>query len=513
MTMPKIFLPLTGTKESVLRPVVFDITRQLMKITNITPDNVQIYYPGDVEHIPQQGSAIGQADEPNLLQSNERIAIEVQEEYDPERLLSTAIHRPEHLPIFRDDRIETMIRPTYSPQIVTISYRYRAQDETQAIRWRDDIRGRVAMMRDQNVHSLAYHYLIPEEFLVVLQELHRMRETVAGYGEDYDTYFKSNATTRASILTTLVGTKPAWGISETQARVMGWFDFDGTPEKGSKDDDSETWTISFDYKFMFDKPIGCAMAYPVMVHNQIVGTKYREVEPSDHLGRKKLSYSHSAACFSQFEQGFPPVGYNQGYQIPAFDEFIPSSVPVGTLRVFTGLTQVDEANPYDLLSLKDLGNYVIHPELLVFLKEEISYLTRPYQSPFVLSFYEGVYLQKPNAIWIDEELKIYSNKLLSLRQYYHVRLSLVEDFSLLQPRALERLRENGNILILILKAIGYPFELPKLMGNYVSRIEMSKVLSNMGLMNGTGAHGQPIQFNTVEVLFVQAEEIKHAPRQ
>jgi hypothetical protein len=49
--------------------------------------------------------------------------------------------------------------------------------------------------------------------------------------------------------------------------MQGWFDFQAVPEVGGKEDEADTWTIGFDYHFHYEKPIECAMYYPLMVHN------------------------------------------------------------------------------------------------------------------------------------------------------------------------------------------------------------------------------------------------------
>lgn len=449
--MPKILLTVPETNESVTRPIVLDITRQLFDITGIS-HGTSIFYPGDLEKTMQPGSSFGHTGDINTLPFSARVSVEVEEIYEMDKIGTTATMRPENLFIFRDDRIETLIKPAYSATDVVLSFKYRAVDKVTATRWRDDIRAKISMMRDVYLHDITYHYLIPPEFLVILKEIHTLRETVDGYGETYDDYFRANATQRASVLTTLAGTRGAWGISEKQMRIVGWFDFEGGPELGSREDEGDTWTISFSYKFKYDKPIACVMFYPLMIHNQLIGQKYRPSEGVYEVENHVRSYSLSALHFNEFEKGKRIQNIQKGIAIPAYDEFIPGNVVTSTIRLFTALTSVDETSNV-LMNMCELGDIELHPEIIKFMVTEAPYMSKSYDSIFSLSLYQSVDLLDDNMVKIDSALNVSSVNTLSLRSYYHIRLSIVSNLFLLKKEALDRLRENGVVLGLILEMI------------------------------------------------------------
>ncbi|MFL9998861.1 hypothetical protein [Paraburkholderia sediminicola] len=433
--MPKILCNVPDTQESILRPVVLDITRQIFASTAI-PKDIQILFPGDLDRGQQPGASINHKDaETTRFPFNSRMSVLVTEEYLADRMLVNASFRPENNFIFRDGRIDTSIRPVYSGTQVTISFRYRAKDRTEAIRWRDAIRNRTSMNREQFVHDITYHYLIPLEQMVILKEIHRMREACAPYGEDWDQYFSDCRTTRATLLTNQAGAQGRWGIRETQLRVQGWFDFQGVPEAGAKEDDADTWTISFDYHFQYDKPLACAMYYPLMVHNQLLAQKFRpgpDEMPPDQEERHLRSYGLSAKMFSVFESGgaLYPLTAPSGYAIPGFDEFVPASVIPSTLRIFTTLIGLDPANLRVLMNLNDTGGAgVIAPEIVDCLASEWAYMTQPLQSVFLVSLYQGADLVDPRFLAMDRELNITSTVDLDLRKTYHVRFALYQDWS------------------------------------------------------------------------------------
>lgn len=456
--MPKILVPVHETYESITRPVVYDIVSDVVKRTAL-PKDIRINYPGDLERAMQDGSAITTAHpEATKFAYTSQLTVDVTEEYQEDRMLSSAVFRPENPYIFRDDRLEVGIKPVYSSCDTTITFKYRAQSKQQATRWRDDIKNRTSLNRELFIHQITYHYLIPEEMLVILREIWRLRENVAGYSEDFDTYFKDHRTTRARYLTNQAGNNGRWGIAESQIRVLGWFDFEGVPEQGSKEDDASTWTIGFSYKIKYDKPTACAMQYPLVVHNQMI--KYHPAPPEQpmyQIENQLRKYALSAKMFAYFETGRASIHQQrrQGYQVPSFDEFIPSAVIPNTMRLASVLIQIDPTNPRALFNLTDNlgGDIMLDPDIRCCLEKEWPYMTQPYQSIFNVSLYRRTFLETPDNISVDANLDVTTNFDMDLRETYHVRISLVTNLRLLPRAALDRLRSCAQCLIKLLDAI------------------------------------------------------------
>ena len=516
--MPKILLTVPETIESVIRPVVLEIVRDVCQVTGLDPKTA-IQYPGTMDVMKQPGTSLeSKGDATPRSGTGAKLTIDVEEGYEEDRLLSTAVMRPENLFIFKDDRIETSIKPVYSSTDMSINFRYRALDKTSATRWRDDIRARISRNVTERLHTVSYHYLIPPAFLKILEELHRLRENVAGYGETYKDYFTANVTQRASILTNLSGKAEHWAISETQTRILGWFDFvERGPEKGEKDDEADTWTVGFAYKFKFDQPIACTMAYPLMVHNQLLSLDYRPGK-KDQVDRPEIhrsSYSHSALAFSAFEKGrqFGPriTAPHPGVQVPDFDEFIPASVPSKTLRLFTALTSIDTTpggDPRYLLDLREFSRqWKLDTDVLDYMATIPSRLTRSKACVLKLDLYENRQLVREGALTVDNDLKVYTTADMSLRNYYHVRMSLALDWASCGDH--DNLRMHGAALCKLAKAIIPPSldacccDSPSgLVGGMVSVACLKCIIDSIDRAVIGGGNGQIYQFNTVETLFI-----------
>jgi len=442
--VPNIVLPIEDIQDSVDRPVIYDIIRQVMDITKIS-SKTQIMFLGDEGKTAQKNSEIiKDLITENRWNYNEKIIIEVDEDYDRNRIINSYVQQPETNFIFRDADLPVYIKPIYSSSEVKITIKYRTRDKNQANSWRNDIRTKTAMMRDLNLHEITYHYHLQEEFILILKEIHRLRENVGGYNESWDDYFINRLTSKASIITNLSGDQAIWAIAEKQIRVQGYFDFEGTPDKGDKDGDHDNWGISVTYNFTYQKPIECNMIYPIVIHNQLLSDHWRHTENIYKIENHIRSFTKSGRAFAEFESDMSILNYkgNDGISIPSFDEFIPHSILPTTVRILTALATISEIDKKNLFNLNDLGELSLDPIILDFLsKEEYPFLGRDFQSIFSLNLYRNGYMTSTGTISVDTNLNIFSKSDLSLREQYRVRLGLVTDLSYLPLAALRRLRK------------------------------------------------------------------------
>jgi len=513
--MPKVLRTIPETNESVTRPVIFDITRQLFKYTGL-PEETPIFYPDQSAVSYQPNSTIGQQTGVNFNQGD-KIFIDVEEDFDPEAVLATAVFTAENLNIFRDDALEVGIKPVYSSTKVSINFRARFEDKVSAGRWRDEIRTRVSMNREVKLLSATYHYIIPEAFLAILKEIHRLRENVAGYGEDWNTYFTKHLTEKASIATNMAGRYETWVVGETQQEIVGWFDFEGGPEKGDKVGEAETWEIAFSYKFSYDKPLECVMTYPLLIHNQVLTSRWRPTEPIYRPENIQRSYGNSRKHFAVFErdQLTKNACRHSGIAIPSWDEFLPATIPWGTYRAFTAMVALQpDSDLQTLFKMTQLGQKMLHPEILKFLPGEAPFMHKVGQSVFVLTLYRGMIPMPQGAVVMDADLTVRSVEPLDLRQGYHVRLGFVIDWKTLTEAARTRLREHAKACIEILKSTDCTLAdkglLPKpLPGtDYIPKDELDEAVDEVTKGNPSDplTQSQTVQFNFQQTFFIEAHK-------
>jgi hypothetical protein len=456
--MPNISIVVPEVQQSVLRPIVLDIVRQLEKITKISKDSV-ILFPGELNRTYQPGSAIKESntDRTQFL-DNDIVQIEIEEDFHKDSVLTTAVTRHEQLPVFCDDKIGIFIKPVYVTTEISINFKFRSKSKTSIQRWRDDIRMRTSMSRDINLHQVTYSYLLPGEFINILKEIHRLREAIAPYGEDFGNYLVNNSSTRLTELSNLSGGTRELGIAETQMRIVGYFDFEGFPEKPEHDEDNDTWVGTFAYKLNYEKPIACNMQYPVMIHNQILSNQFRpEVKDTYDLDNHLQSYSLSINAFNYFEaqnQIDKYVNTKANIVIPDFDEFIPEDTIRGSASVFSALCQLTLQDKKTLINLKELGTIALDKSIIDFIeKSEYPYIGKLYQSILQVTIYRSMSCASQELVQVKPNLDICSVTDLDIRVNNRIRFSVITDLTLLNQDALNRLKKFPLALVKIIQSI------------------------------------------------------------
>lgn len=198
------------------------------------------------------------------------------------------------------------------------------------------------------------------------------------------------------------------------------------------------------------------MQYPLMVHQQILDEAFWSPQRAYSLEDQSRIYTLSAGQFNHFESDTANLIYrsNRGIAIPAYDEFVPGAILPATLRVFTAMAGLEASDTQALFNLRELGDVGIDPEILRFLAEsEYAYLGTDYASVFCLCLYENQSMKSRGVLSVDADLNVRAITPLDLRKCYHVRLSLVADFSYLKPEVLRRLSKYPMVAIKLISAI------------------------------------------------------------
>ena len=486
--MPNVSMILEETTQSILRPVVTTIIKQVQDITGIDP-NTTIIYPGSagVNHLP--GTEMDDKDKRANFNNDRYLFIEVNEEYDTDRIITNAVQQYEYPPVFSDPQTQTFITPVYSNNDIVITFKYRTHSLNEAQRWRDDVRMRVAMQRAHNLHRIEYHYPIPSIYLKILEIIHLSRERIDGYGMDFTDYLVRYGDDRMTVICDPGNINHELVIAEAQRRVMGIYDFDSVPEKPSKENESGLYTIEFSYKVSYQKPIGINIKYPVMVHNLLLPKVLIDLEKKEFDQRNIVNEHRSitldaAKRFESQHELYDLVDIDNVIRIPKFDQFRLKFEPLGVGTVFYALVEVDETNRKDLLNLYELAEIVIDRDVLQFMLEsETPYMCRLYKSIIQLYYYRN-----ERIVFDDLECNpqgyVASKSVLNLRNIHRVKLGIVTDLTLLDDEALERLKKYPKALIKIISAINEQFRnfpgVKELGDGYVSHLDFDKVFRDLG---------------------------------
>lgn len=465
--MPNIVVELPETYSSITRPAIIQVAKQLVEIMRLPPDTgFEFFGMAEAQFQPQ--TTLSDNGIQNKFPFTGRISIEADEQYIEDRTLTTAVKKDNVQFVFYDQHLDVFVKPVYVSCEVTISFRYRAPDRTQAERWRDEFRVRSSQGRAELLHELDYHYPIPDAISLILYQIHTMREAVAGYGETLEKWVQDHISARATTLTTQAGTQPLLAIAERQASIVGGFNFVAQPEKGAKTGESAPWETGFDYTFLYDKVVAVMAHYPVVIHNQMVDERFRPSVPVYELANRARRPSNERFLYDYYtrlyKERLQPLARNR---IPKFDDWMPNWVAPRTSPVLEVLLGVDPEDGFDLVSLKQLGDFEFSAAALNFFKKEAPFISKYGHSVFHFQLYRWDKPMPDGSVLMDVDLNVRSSYELTLRDVQHLRLCLVTDLSILTKDAIDRIRKDPPFCIELIKTLYPKAPVPPVIGGVV----------------------------------------------
>lgn len=453
--MPKHLLSLPDVEQSVSRPVIYAIIDQIFDICKMSKET-RINYAGKNGTLGTPGTTLDDQFKDALFSNDRYTFVEVEETYQPGALQEMHIFSEDHRAIFIDNETEVTLRPIYTTSDVTVQIRYRTNSETEARRWYADMAIKAAMGRDCNVHTVSYKYSIPFPFVGLLEDVWKLRETTAPYGESFKDYITNHASPRLTLLANRAGEMAMLGVSETQTRIIGVFDIQGVPDLPVRDTTTGSWEISFSYKFSYQRPDAVMVEYPIAVHNSFIPRGYLdESVKEDDPFKRETYYSKSYDAMSMFEGDRsmaltrPSLPY---FRIPHFDDFTIPHPLQGMATIFTALCFLDDGR-VDILNLGDLGDIVIDPDILDFIKGEVPYLTEEYRSLFHIEVYRNNANLPKELFTVDSNLNAKFTVPMDPRFKYRVRLACVVGINMLQWTAIERLGKYPKAAVKLLSSM------------------------------------------------------------
>lgn len=447
--MPKLEKPIPETDQLVVRAVALGVIQEIMVDRMGLPANTRVTFPGYSETVALPKGLISSPYEDTRLPTDGKITVEVTEEYVKDWLPAAATKNSEHIPLFQNNDLEVVMRPIYASVEMRINIVYRSANKTDARRFYDYMMMKLPNREDTWMHTVQYSFGMPDAFLEILKEIHRLTEVQAGYGEDFETFFVKWTNPRYGILTDQVGKNTLGVFSETVSNVMGFFDIDAVPDFGSKKDDTDTWEVELPYVIRYEKPKDIYFSYPIVIHNSVLGKRYRGTtgfQRTEDFQQSRPMTLRNLHSFEAMQNVKSPMRNFPGRYFPLYDEFMPRHVPEKTMRVFTTLVLLandDDPDPLHLMNIADLEGpqygMKLNDAIKDYLRAEHQYLTTPQMSAMHIGLYQGRHMLEDSFIEVDENLNIRSTKPLNKRRYYHIRLSIVTDLTYLTDKAKHRL--------------------------------------------------------------------------
>lgn len=447
--MPRAVITVPVSYENFTRPVALQVIREVARVLHL-PDNLDITFAGGAEQQANTGSTLNKDPNDSQFASDLRMRVEVQERPVEDRMITLHSNEPEHYPVFNDPALKVAIYPIFSLTEMMVSFTVRFNSRVSAQKFRDDCLIRLGMLRREDNHELTYHYSIPNPFMHLLRDIHTLRESQAPYGEDFSTWMNNHLDPRATILTNVAGSRTLLAFPETQTRIWGTFsDITANTEGATKEKDTGTWTLSFDYRVQYDKPLACRAEWPLVVHNQFINEPwFHQPVASGRLvdrwnrNERPSPLQHAMDVIATDEPTRCSTKYKM-VTIPSIDDWTTDHRLPDLLPLVQMLIGVDPAEPHVVQDLKALEDFEWDPDILEFMRGEAPYMTRYGHSIFHVTLYRDKTPQQFDTLSVTDELAVVSTNPLNLRENHHLRVNVLTDLFFLTTEARNRLLESG----------------------------------------------------------------------
>lgn len=465
--MPEVLIPLQSTEDTILRPVAQSVTKTLLQLLGI-PATTRVRYPGALGVI-QNGSDSSTHEEISFG-NDSRITVTVNEVVSEDGIINNSVSSMDEPPIFLDERLCISVRPVYSLTQLVVSITYRAVTKSSAEAFRADYLMRLGAGRQIYNHGLEYHYLLPAEVERGLAELHKLRELVAGYGDDLDDWYRTCGSPTIASVVGADGRNMVKVVKEYQANSPGTSDFLEPPASQPRDEGS-TWTIEFEHRVYYAKPIGVHFKYPLLVHNQPVPLELIPVMPTKEVPDEAISRSKTFDAFLVARKRTMDARLPWTMlRVPDYDDWVLYTVPAKTKALVSWMLSVSVEDPTLLFNI-DAAGLTWQPEVLSFIKSEAPYLSVKNGSLLRAVVYSGEDATL-HSIWIDSSGDVRTVNALSMRESYHLVLLADLDYSRLSKRALTAMKKSPvatlNIAAAIIPDLSVETELQKTYGHDVA---------------------------------------------
>lgn len=457
--MPKVALPVTNHNEFQTRQIGYSIANDIMKEMRFNQD-APIFLTNDDGDIIQQGTKLERHqynDNVRLAENKNRLTVTVETGIleDMGLTFPTKLYTNWNRPIFADRKLDIFLTPIYVPSKMTINFKFDFMSEGQGKKWVREIIRRVGEGRQDQTHRIKYTYLIPKEITFMLHEFYKLRENVAGYGDDFAAWLDANMDGRFTTITNIVGNVQTAQLAmpEVQQEVHGYFEGPFETKQVAKENPSNMYRIEFDYVIHFEDVMDLVLDYPIMIHNQVLEEGKLRDDPMKQIrytdpsrGSMPNQWMNYLTFFIDPRQEHSQLEHVPGYNIPRYDEFEFVTDPINEYfeHYFSVLIEVDPDDVRAAFSIQDLEDseesLTFSDRWKAFLEQEMPFMNLNDGSVLHVRHYPTLNKAYFNKVVCDPNtLSFRSNVDMSLRTINHFSFFICTDLRKINLSGLKRL--------------------------------------------------------------------------
>ncbi|MDD2819441.1 MAG: hypothetical protein PHN51_11695 [Candidatus Nanopelagicales bacterium] len=462
--MPTMTVALPETKKSILNSVYFGIVEQIATQIGIAPTELVVVH-NDIEISKTDNrntsSIQDTVNRPSTV-GQRRITAVISETYNDDYLGTDAVREFENTPYFMDAVLGIVITPVYVRSEVTVSFQFTTPSKTEARRLRDDIRVHLNQARNILHHDVVYNVIYPKMVETFVEDVHELRSRLLP--NTLSEYFRSCSIQGTHLMSDLVGTTTNHRIAvrEGGTRIIGVFDFGGSPDAVESDNSANTHKLTVPYKFSIDVPRWFTIKYPPMVCNRPMPAKYLQyiadakAKPMDDPATQRRSISSQSLSIFESNRSLTQVmNLDLPLNLPTFDTFRNRIGHAGYAHLVSVLVVIDETDKVSLLNLKEIdGDYQINPKFLEYIRTiDREKIIHPHMSCFYLGLHQDDTHFDNNILTVDANLNVKSKVPLRLIKPTRVTLSVNIDVTSLDHSVMYRMYEHKDYLLFYLTSL------------------------------------------------------------
>lgn len=471
--MPHALVALPDVYDSVIRRIVQSATEQLNTIMRL-PSDTRIYIPGRSEAIPLNGGIFTQPYDPGVYYPNStKMIVSFSEDPTDDYTIQSLNHMKESFPIILDETRDIRIHPVHRMYSMTMTIEYHSDSKATSQKWLDEMRTRIMKGRSEFYLNLEYYYALPTNLLNLLMHVHeKMESSAAPTGLTFEDWLDNQLMIPIKHVANQIQEHKTITFPERQSEVLGWFDFESSPETPEAEE-AGMYQTSIGFTFHYQRPMQLFVDYPFLIHNKPIAKKYRDrktmmtfrEEFIRRVSRTKGALDDMLAYM--VNNRIPYVQY------PENDDWVPNETeePNRTLILYTGLVMVDPDDPRQIMNLSNLGDMQFTSKFLEYFSHAGNELFVHHGTPFDFRLYEN-----RKRKYIDLELvngtEVRSLEDLDITKYYHIQIGIKRCWTMLDRKNREALRRYPQVLYWLLRALNVWIGTNMTnAGNYISRVD------------------------------------------
>lgn len=436
-------MPLFGIEDTITRPIVISVTNDIKELIGVSRD---VYSTYDIkDKITKEKNKLGTVQTSNTIH-DESITAEYSEDSVDGLELSLLLNNPDSYPIYEDKDIDSRFVPVYHNRNMTINFKYSNKSKSKVFSIINRLRLYTSNDGMYKRHELEYHYVLPLHILKLLGHINSLKNIRLPSAEqkDLDKYVNDTFDDRVDFANTLdanIG-KTDVVIREAQLEVQGYISDNLHNIKPEKDEDTGTWTVSFDYIFRYEKPVVLFLNYPIVVYNSIIKKEFRTFQKDKMPNRNAIRNKGSKDIHALTDRDslYAKRSSNEAINIPKEDSFKIKSTPSFITRVFSVMAMVDYGNPTALFNIVEIPKYTFKENIINFIISEREHLTKMHHSIFYFELYRNGKIDSDNKIVMDEEGNLTTELPMDILSTYRVIISLINDLSLIRQEHQNRIK-------------------------------------------------------------------------